>query len=163
MVVILIIATPDARSIFIGFFLIVFGMFFRAWSSGYINKNEELACRGPYALTRNPLYFGSFLIGMGIAVAANNETAIVIFGTYFLLFFPMLIIIERRKMKNLFPEQYAELARRSNLFIPKLKKIENTDFNIAFYFKNKEYRVLYLSLFVVAVFIVKYLIQIRVN
>lgn len=160
LIAVLIIATPNARSISIGFFLIVLGMFFRGWSSGYIHKNEQLACRGPYALTRNPLYFGSFLIGSGIATAANNLPSTIIFMTYFLLFFPLLIIIERKRMKNLFPEQYAELARTSNLFIPKIKKIDSSNFNIAFYFKNKEYRVLYFSLIVIAVFIVKYLIQI---
>lgn len=157
---ILIIATPNARSISIGFFLTVLGMFFRGWSSGYINKNEQLACQGPYALTRNPLYFGSFLIGSGIAVAANNLPSTIIFIAYFLLFFPILIFVERKRMKSLFPEQYTQLARTSNLFIPKLKRIDSRNFNIAFYFKNKEYRVLYFSLIVIAVLIIKYLIQI---
>ena len=72
LIVVLWLATPNARSIFIGFFFMMIGMFFRAWSSGYINKDKELATDGPYSLTRNPLYFGNLLIGTGIAVACNN-------------------------------------------------------------------------------------------
>ena len=75
LVAMLLLATPTARSIFGGFLLMMAGMFFRAWSSGYINKDKELATEGPYSLTRNPLYFGSLILGSGIAVACNNRIA----------------------------------------------------------------------------------------
>ena len=65
LIVVLWLATPNARVIFIGFFFMMIGMFFRAWSSGYIDKDKELATEGPYSLTRNPLYFGNLLIGCG--------------------------------------------------------------------------------------------------
>jgi protein-S-isoprenylcysteine O-methyltransferase Ste14 len=55
LVVVLWLATPNASAIFIGFFFLMVGMFFRAWSSGYIDKDRELATEGPYSLTRNPL------------------------------------------------------------------------------------------------------------
>ncbi len=73
-------AIPTPRSILIGFFIMMIGMFFRAWSSGYINKDIELATEGPYSLTRNPLYFGNLVLGCGIAVAANNRWSTLIFA-----------------------------------------------------------------------------------
>ena len=83
LIAVLYLSNPSAVSIGIGFFFIVFGMSFRAWSAGYISKNRELATKGPYELTRNPLYFGNFLLGMGIAIGGNNIYTYVIFIVYY--------------------------------------------------------------------------------
>ena len=36
-----------------------------------LEKDRELAVSGPYAFTRNPLYFGSFVVGLGAAAAGG--------------------------------------------------------------------------------------------
>ena len=163
MMAVLYFAHPVAQSIFIGFFFIIAGMFFRAWSSGFILKDEELATKGPYSLTRNPLYFGNFVMGLGFAVAGNNIYTYLIFFLYYLLFFPFLMVIEHRRMKKKFGAAYDKWAKKSHSFFPKIKKIDNVGFNISYYMKNKEYRVLYFSLFFVAILILKYLRIIRIN
>jgi protein-S-isoprenylcysteine O-methyltransferase Ste14 len=157
LIAILLLATPNAWSIFCGFLLMMAGMFFRAWSSGYINKDKELATEGPYSLTRNPLYFGSLILGSGIAVASNNAITYLIFIVYYLTFFIFLIAIERKRMRQRFGQQYEAWAKKANLFFPKIKKVEQFNFNISYYMKNREYRVLFFSLFVTAVLIVKFL------
>jgi protein-S-isoprenylcysteine O-methyltransferase Ste14 len=157
LVVVLWLATPTAVSILVGFFLIIIGMFFRGWSSGYINKDRELATDGPYALTRNPLYFGNLVLGSGIAVSGNNLYTYSIFIGYYLCFFSFLILLERKRLKKRFGRQYEEWAKRANLFFPKIKKVNKMGFNISFYMNNREYRVLYFSLLVVVILIVKYL------
>lgn len=119
LIVILWLATPDAWSIFGGFLLMMAGMFFRAWSSGYINKDRELATEGPYSLTRNPLYFGSLILGSGIAVAGNNVITYLIFVVYYFFFFTFLIAIERKRMRKRFGQQYETWAKEANLFFPK--------------------------------------------
>jgi protein-S-isoprenylcysteine O-methyltransferase Ste14 len=161
LIAILWLATPNVWSIFSGFLLMMAGMFFRAWSSGYINKDKELATEGPYSLTRNPLYFGSMILGSGIAVASNNVITYLIFIVYYFTFFTFLIAIERKRMRQRFGQQYEVWAKEANLFFPKIKKIENFNFNIAYYMKNREYRVLFFSLFVTAVLIVKFLNKIE--
>lgn len=150
-------ASPDARSIVGGFFLMMVGMFFRGWSSGYIDKDRELATQGPYSLTRNPLYFGNLLIGGGIAVASNDWTAVTICAVYYFSFFTFLIFIERKRLKARFGPRYDEWARQANLFFPRIKRIDKFNFDIALYMKNREYRVLFYSLFVIVVLILKYL------
>lgn len=157
LVAVLWVATPNAWSICIGFFIMMLGMFFRAWSSGYINKDKELATEGPYSLTRNPLYFGNLLLGAGIAIASSNWITYLICAVYYFSFFTFLIAIERKRMKSRFGTQYEDWAKQSNLFFPKIKRIRKFNFNIAFYMKNKEYRVLFYSLFVIAVLVVKFL------
>lgn len=159
----LFLAEPDAMSITTGFFFIVVGMFFRGWAAGYIDKDEELATDGPYELTRNPLYFGNFILGVGIAVACNNLYSYLIFLVYYLSFFPFLMMIEHKRLKKKFGEKYEVWADRSNSFFPKLKRVRKHTFNISYYMKNREYRVLYFSLFIVAILILKVLRIIKTN
>ena len=160
---VLYLATPSAGSITLGFFFIIVGVLFRAWSSGHINKDNELAIDGPYALTRNPLYFGNFVLGFGIAIAGNSIYTYLIFFIFFLLFFPFLMVIEHKRLKKKFGKKYEEWSKKSNSFFPKIKKIKDFDFNIAFYMKNREYRVLLFSFMVLAVLILKFLRLIRTN
>ena len=65
-------AQPTWRSIALSVILVVPGLLIRARASGHVRKNEALATSGPYAYTRNPLYLGSLLIGLGFCVAARS-------------------------------------------------------------------------------------------
>ncbi len=163
LIAILYLSEPGPQSVFIGFFFIIAGMFFRGWSSGYINKEGgDLATQGPFALTRNPLYFGNFILGVGIAIAGNNIYCYAIFLVYYLLFFPFLMVIEHKRMKKKFGKQYEEWAKNSYSFFPlKIKKFDKQGFNISFYMKNREYKVLYFSLFVIAAFVLKVIITMK--
>lgn len=153
---------PSPKSVAIGFFFVIAGMFFRAWSSGYINKDNELATHGPYELTRNPLYFGNFILGLGIAIAGNNIASYVIFFVFYLMFFPFLMCIEHKRLKKKFGEKYDDWSKKSNSFFPKIKRMKGMGFNISYYMKNKEYRVLYFSLFVIAILVLKVLKIIKI-
>ena len=161
LIVLLYYSEPVKISILVGFLFMLCGIFFRAWSSGYLNKDRELATDGPYALTRNPLYFGNFLLGLGIAIAGNTIYTYSIFLAYYTLFFPLLMVIEHHRLKKMFGKEYESWAANHNAFFPKLKKVKNFGFNISFYMKNKEYRVIYFSLIIIAVLIVKFILAIR--
>src|SRR5882672_9355171 len=65
-------ARPSWQSLMAGAILVVPGLLIRALASGHVRKNESLATSGPYAYTRNPLYLGSLLIGVGFALAARS-------------------------------------------------------------------------------------------
>jgi len=60
------------RSLMLGAIAIVPGLLIRALASGHVRKNEALATSGPYAYTRNPLYLGSLVMGVGFCVAARS-------------------------------------------------------------------------------------------
>lgn len=159
--VLLYFAHPTPLSVTLGFFMMMGGATFRAWASGYIDKNNELATDGPYSLTRNPLYFGNFIIGIGIAISGHTWLSVSIALGYCLFFFPFLMVVEHRHLKRTFGTAYVEWARQVGPFFPRIGKIRKPGFNISLYMKNREYRVLYLTLFVTAILILKVLNIIR--
>src|SRR5258708_9886037 len=55
---------PRPLTLAIGGAIALPGLALRAWATGHLRKNDALAVTGPYAYTRNPLYLGSFLIGV---------------------------------------------------------------------------------------------------
>ncbi len=63
-------ARPTILSILVGGTIAALGVIIRALASGHVKKNAELTMTGPYAYSRNPLYVGSIVIGIGFAVAA---------------------------------------------------------------------------------------------
>jgi protein-S-isoprenylcysteine O-methyltransferase Ste14 len=65
-------ATPSPRSLAIGAAIAIVGEAIRLWAGGHLEKSKEVTQSGPYRYTRHPLYLGSSLIGIGMAVIANN-------------------------------------------------------------------------------------------
>ena len=57
-------------------FMAGIGAFGRIWCSLYIAgyKNNVLVIEGPYSMCRNPLYFFSFIGGIGVACATETFT-----------------------------------------------------------------------------------------
>ena len=76
-------ASPTTILIWSGAGVSTAGLALRAWAAGSIQKDHELATTGPYAHTRNPLYLGSFILGVGVTVAGGQW----MFGVAFLAFF----------------------------------------------------------------------------
>src|SRR6476646_6934582 len=99
----LIFARPTPLGLWVGGAIALIGVFIRAWASGHIVKNEKLATSGPYAQTRNPLYFGSFLIGAGFAVAAHWSLILVVVVFWAMVYRPTMER-ERANIRERFPD-----------------------------------------------------------
>jgi protein-S-isoprenylcysteine O-methyltransferase Ste14 len=54
----------------------------RIWAAGHLEKSREVTSSGPYRYTRHPLYLGSTLIGIGVAVASASLAVAAIIGVY---------------------------------------------------------------------------------
>ena len=65
-------AQPSASSMLYGPLVAFPGLALRGWAAGHLRKNQDLADGGPYAWTRNPLYLGTLLVALGLAVAARS-------------------------------------------------------------------------------------------
>lgn len=138
-------AKPTWKSIILGTALSLVGLLVRAWASGHLKKEKELAVSGPYRFSRNPLYLGNLILGLSLAVGANSLIVFIIFAVYFLAFYPVIILAERERMKKLFPDKYKEYIKHVPLFFPWRKPLAAGDdvrFDWSLYIRNREYRAL---------------------
>ena len=111
-------ARPNPVTLGVGAAIAFVGVLVRAWAAGHIVKNNRLATTGPYAHTRNPLYFGSFLIACGFAVIATPWLLIAV-GAFWLAVYGPVIRKEREHVSSLYPETYAAWARHVPAFVPR--------------------------------------------
>src|ERR1700727_2293994 len=112
-------ARPTWRFIPLGTVLILPGLLIRALASGHVRKNEALATSGPYAYTRNPLYLGSLLMGLGFAVAARSWWVGIVLVVMFVAIYLPVIRGEEAFLRQKFPE-FEEYARRVPRMLPRL-------------------------------------------
>ncbi len=118
LVAVLVVADPTWMSMAGGAAVGLIGLAFRAWSAGHIRKDKRLAVTGPYRFTRNPLYLGSFILGLGLVWCARTWWGTGIFALYFSLFYFPVMAEERDRLRTLFPDDYPEYERRVPLFLP---------------------------------------------
>jgi hypothetical protein len=137
-------ARPDPLSLVIGGGIALVGVLVRAWASGHIRKNDQLAMTGPYAHTRNPLYFGSFLIAAGFAIAAHWSLIVAVVAFFVLIYMPTM---ERERVATgqRFPEQFPEYERNVPHFVPRVmpwrpEAGEAGAFDLDLYMKHGEWK-----------------------
>jgi protein-S-isoprenylcysteine O-methyltransferase Ste14 len=68
----LVVARPTRESLAIGAAVAVIGEAIRIWAAGHLEKGREVTSSGPYRFTRHPLYLGSSVMGIGIAIACAS-------------------------------------------------------------------------------------------
>ena len=79
--VVLWIARPTRSSLLLGALLGACGEVVRIWAAGHLEKSREVTTSGPYRYMRHPLYVGSTILGVGVAIAANSVfVAVLVFG-----------------------------------------------------------------------------------
>lgn len=152
-------AKPSWRFLLSSLLLIVAGLVIRALASGHVRKNEALAISGPYAYTRNPLYLGSLLIGIGFAIAARSWWVGVLLVVMFFAIYLPVIRDEEKFLRQKFPE-FGEYARRVPRMFPRLMpnrsaENEGSGFSSALYMQHREYNALIGALAALAALIVK--------
>jgi protein-S-isoprenylcysteine O-methyltransferase Ste14 len=146
----LLLAEPRALTLAVGGLIAVCGLAIRAWSSGHIRKNDALATSGPYAHTRNPLYLGSFILGIGFTVAAAGRWWLLpvlggLFAALFLGIYLPVMRVEAATLAHLFGEDYQRYARAVPLFVPRLTPYSDGEkarakFDLSLYLRYREYR-----------------------
>ena len=112
---------PRIDFLLAGLALATAGLALRLWASGHIEKGARLAARGPYRWTRNPLYFGSFLMGLGFTLAAANVWLLGLFLFLFLLIYIPVMRREEEELGQAFGSPYESYRQRVPMFVPYLK------------------------------------------
>jgi protein-S-isoprenylcysteine O-methyltransferase Ste14 len=141
----ILLAKPRPITLAIGGGVSILGLALRGWAAGHIRKNTALATCGPYAYTRNPLYLGSFLLGLGFTIGAGRWYLGLLFAVLFLgIYFPVMRV-ESATLAEMFGEDYQHYARQVPLFFPRLtgRRVDEhqvTKFDRSLYLRYREYR-----------------------
>jgi protein-S-isoprenylcysteine O-methyltransferase Ste14 len=160
-VVVLFLAHPTPQSIAIGGGVGLIGLWVRALAAGHLHKQEMLTVSGPYAHTRNPLYFGSAILTVGAAVAMNSWIAAALLCGYFALFYSVVMRREEGELRFHHGAAFNEYVKAVPLFFPRLTAARLGSgaagaFSIAQYKKNREYRAAIGFLLLLALLVVEW-------
>jgi protein-S-isoprenylcysteine O-methyltransferase Ste14 len=156
-------ARPTWHFLALGAIAIVPGLLIRALASGHVQKNEALATSGPYAYTRNPLYLGSVLIGVGFAVAARSWWIGFMLVVMFLAIYVPVIRSEEEFLRQKFVE-FSDYAKRVPRLVPRLAPRSgladghHEEFSWALYLKHREYNALLGAAAITTALVVKMLL-----
>jgi protein-S-isoprenylcysteine O-methyltransferase Ste14 len=134
-------ATPTSFSIGAGIPIALTGAVFRALAAGVIRKDARLATSGVYSWTRNPLYFGSFMLALGFAVMSWNLLAGATLLIPFALIYPRVIRSEEAHLEQLFPEDFKRYRATVPRFFPMFRRF-HLSFSMSQYLANREYNTL---------------------
>lgn len=104
-------ARPSGTSLAFGIPIALAGEALRVWAAGHLEKSREVTTTGPYRWTRHPLYVGSTLLGIGLAVAANNLLVTGIVIIYLALTLTAAARSEERHLEAKFGDAYGEYRR----------------------------------------------------
>ncbi|HYL62116.1 MAG TPA: isoprenylcysteine carboxylmethyltransferase family protein [Candidatus Methylomirabilis sp.] len=138
-------ARPTPRSILVAIPLGLLGLLVRALAAGHLHKQEVLTVTGPYAYTRNPLYFGSAILTLAGAAATYSWISAAILCAYFALFYSVVMRREEKELREHHGAAFDQYARDVPLFFPrftaaKFSSTASASFSLAQYRKNHEYQ-----------------------
>lgn len=95
-------------------------MLARGHKKAHSRQGDRLVETGPYVLTRNPMYLGSFLIGVGFALIVWPWWSWPIFAVFFYLRFNMQILQEEKHLAQLFPKDFPVYCQNAPRLLPSL-------------------------------------------
>jgi protein-S-isoprenylcysteine O-methyltransferase Ste14 len=158
-VVVLFLSRPKPLPILIGACVGLLGLAIRAYAAGYLRKQAVLTTTGPYARTRNPLYFGSSILALGAAIAMNSLPSAVLLLLYFALVYTLVMRREEIELRGHHGTAFDDYAKSVPLFFPSLTAARQPagtagSFSWSQYRKNHEYQAALGFLFLLLVLVI---------
>jgi hypothetical protein len=105
---VLYLAQPTSRSLLVGGAIASAGECLRIWAAGHLTRWREVTRSGPYRFIRHPLYVGSTVMGVGLAVACANVGVAVVIAIYLAATLSAAIRFEQRELTEQFGRVYTE-------------------------------------------------------
>ena len=138
-VLVLVLAEPTGRSLAIGMSIAACGEAIRIWAAGHVHKSREVTSSGPYRWVPHPLYVGSSVMGLGLAIACANTVVAILIATYLATTLTAAIKSEEAFLRRTFGEQY-DLYRTGVDAKRRERPASPRRFSVAQAMANREYR-----------------------
>lgn len=110
---------------------LVFGLYvtFRLWATLFIGsrKDTELQSEGPYSITRNPLYFGTFCFALSTVLLLKSLTLAFVVLVGFFFYSRFVVRAEERFLAGKFGEQFALYCHGTPRFVPALSRFRSPE------------------------------------
>src|SRR5262245_38815866 len=92
----------------LSFALIVPATLGRIWASAYLSgrKSKELCTTGPFSISRNPLYFLSFIAALGLALLSESIVLLIAVAVIFLVYYHFVISDEEQRLRENFGQPF---------------------------------------------------------
>ena len=113
----------------LGASITVAGLLFAVWAREHLGRNwsrsvtikqgHELIATGPYAAVRHPIYTGTLIGFLGMAIAVSQVRGFIAFALIFLVLWVKLRM-EEEWMRSQFGETYVTYAHRTAALVPYL-------------------------------------------
>ena len=101
---------PTAKSLAIGALVAAIGEALRIWAAGHLDKGREVTQSGPYRMTRHPLYAGSAIIAVGLAIASARGVVAALIAAYVAIAIGSAVRHEEASMRAAFGDEYEAYA-----------------------------------------------------
>src|SRR5689334_4719416 len=148
--VVLWLASPTPLLLSIGLPIALLGEALRVWAAGHLEKSREVTQSGPYRWFRHPLYVGSTLMGIGLAVAAGSVIVTALVLTYLAVTLTAAVRTEEAYLRTAFGDDY-DAYKSGRSTSPVTRR-----FSLTRAWKNREYRAMIGVALVVAVLCAKW-------
>ena len=129
----IVLAQPTWATWRIGLAIAAVGEVIRVWAAGHLEKSREVTRSGPYRWTRHPLYVGSSIMALGIAIAARSGVAAALAAIYMTATLTAAIRTEEAFLSQAFGETYDRYRESRAEPMPR-------GFSLARAMRNREYR-----------------------
>ena len=135
----------DNLLLFLGIIITFAGELVRILTVGFTpegtsgrNRNKQIAdylnCNGIYSIVRHPLYFGNYLIWLGISIFTYNIYFVFIMSLLFWLYYERIMFSEEHFLSKKFGEKYLRWSKITPSFFPSFKHYQKT--RVVFSFKS---------------------------
>lgn len=139
--VVVVIARPTPEAFWVGLPLVAVGEAIRVWSAGYLTKLSGLVTAGPFALCRNPLYMGSFLISLGYLVMCHRPYVLIAGVVLFWVLHGGAVAYEEQLLRARFGKEFDDYCRQVPRFLPRLRRLGGSGvFSLRRVVANDEHR-----------------------
>lgn len=102
----LLLARPTMRSVAVGMSIAAIGEALRIWAAGHLNKSREVTTSGPYRWVAHPLYVGSSIMGIGLAVACGSVIVALLIAAYLAITLTAAVKSEEAFLRRTFGDRY---------------------------------------------------------
>ena len=134
------VARPNPERFLEGLPFVLAGETLRLWSAGYLRKLSELTTAGPFALSRNPMYTGTFLTCVGYMIMCNRPLVWLAGIALFWLFHGGAVAYEEKILREKFGDHYLTYCKSVPRFIPRVSRFRgHGEFSLKQIAVNNEY------------------------